>query len=183
MKDEIATLIDQANAVTDSVERNFGLLDAEQLNWRPSEKSWSIAQCLDHLIVTNRLEFPAIENALRPNYRNPFWSKVPLLPDIFGKTAIYLFKPQGRLKLKAPKSFQPSQSRLSEKIVQQFIAHQKELIKMLARCGDLDLRKTRIVSPVSDLITYRLKDAFQILLVHEQRHLQQAVRVLAIQIG
>jgi uncharacterized damage-inducible protein DinB len=181
MNDELSALVKQVDSIAKSVEKVFGGLSAEQLNWKPNEKSWSIAQCLEHLIVTNKLEFPAVENALKENYKNPFWSKIPFLSDVFGKTAIYLFKPQNQRKFKAPKSFQPSKSRFSETIVQDFVAHQQELVEIFERSRDLDLRKTKIISPISEFITYSLMDAFQLLTVHEQRHFGQAERVLQMQ--
>lgn len=178
MNEELARLIAEAELLARNVERTFGGLTAKQLNWKPDEQNWSIGQCLDHLIVTNRLEFPAVENALLGNYRNPFWSRVPFAPDVFGKAAIYLFKPENRRKFKAPKSFQPSQSELGQNIVADFVAHQRKLIELFERSRNKDLRKTKIVSPVSDLITYSLRDAFQVLIVHEQRHFRQAERIL-----
>jgi hypothetical protein len=181
MNDELSALVRQIGSITGNVEKTFGNLSVEQLNWKPNETSWSIAQCLEHLIITNKLEFPAIESALQENYKNPFWSKIPLLSGIFGKTAIRLFKPQNPRKFKAPKSFQPSKSEFSETIVPDFVAHQQELIEIFERTKNLDLRKTKIISPISGFITYRLLDAFQILTVHEQRHFGQAERVLRMQ--
>ncbi len=178
MNDEISVLVKQADAIAENVEKVFGNLSAAQLNWKPNEKSWSIAQCLEHLIIANKMEFPAVENALKENYKNPFWSRIPFLSDVCGKTAIYLFKPQNPRKFKAPKSFQPSKSEFSEKIVPDFVAHQQELVEFFERSRDLDLRKTKIVSPISNFITYSLLDAFHVLTVHEQRHFGQAERVL-----
>ena len=177
MSDELSELIAETKAVSAKVEQAFGALSARQLNWKPSEKAWSVAQCLDHLIRTNRLEFPAVENALRGDYKNPFWSRIPFLPDVCGRIGIYLFRPQNPRKFKAPKSFQPSNSDFDEKITADFLAHQQDLIEKMEQCRSLDTRKTKIVSPVSDLITYSLADAFRILVVHEQRHFEQAERV------
>ena len=36
----------------------FGSLTNEQLNWKPNSTVWSIAQNLDHLIVTNESYYP-----------------------------------------------------------------------------------------------------------------------------
>ena len=177
MNAKLSELVAETETIVENVKNSFGGLSAEQLNWKPNEKSWSIAQCLEHLMVTNKLEFPAVENALKANYKNPFWSKIPFLSKICGKTAIYLFRPENKRKIKAPKSFQPSNSRLSGKIVEDFAAHQRDLIGLFERSKDLDLEKTKIVSPVSNLITYSLIDALRVLTVHEQRHLQQAERV------
>jgi sulfite reductase beta subunit-like hemoprotein len=42
---------------------------------------------------------------------------------------------------------------------------------------DLDLEKIVITSPVAAAITYSLMDAYRLIVVHEQRHFQQARRV------
>jgi hypothetical protein len=42
---------------------------------------------------------------------------------------------------------------------------------------DLDLEKIIISSPVTNLITYSLMDAYRIIITHEKRHLLQAIRV------
>ncbi|MEJ7615904.1 MAG: DinB family protein [Pyrinomonadaceae bacterium] len=39
----------------------MGGLSARQLNWKPSPEQWSIGQCLDHLMNTNKQYFPLIE--------------------------------------------------------------------------------------------------------------------------
>ena len=42
---------------------------------------------------------------------------------------------------------------------------------------DLDLEKIKISSPVTNLITYSLMDAYRIIINHEKRHLLQATKV------
>ena len=178
MQERITIVTDDLSQVAAAAKAAFGALSVEQLNWKPSEKGWSIGQCLDHLIITNNLEFPAVNNALTADYRNPFWSKIPFLPSIFGKLMIHFMKPESTRKFKAPKTFQPSKSEISEHIVQDFIDHQKEVLELFEQGKTLDLHKTKIVSPVSNLITYSLADALTILVVHEQRHFNQATRVM-----
>ena len=41
----------------------------------------------------------------------------------------------------------------------------------------LDLEKIVITSPVADAVIYSLMDAYRLIVVHEQRHFQQAKRV------
>ena len=41
----------------------------------------------------------------------------------------------------------------------------------------LDLEKIVITSPALSVITYSLMDAYRIVVVHEQRHFQQAKRI------
>jgi hypothetical protein len=40
-----------------------------------------------------------------------------------------------------------------------------------------DIDKTIITSPILSIVTYSLRDAFQFLVTHERRHINQAVRV------
>ena len=52
--------LELSNVATDS-KTIFGSLSAAQLNWKPAPKSWSVAQCFDHLITTHSLYFPEFE--------------------------------------------------------------------------------------------------------------------------
>ncbi len=177
MNDDLATLTDEARLLTDEVRRAFGTLTPEQLNWKPAADAWSVAQCLEHLIVTNEKEFPAIERALREDYRNPFWSRMPFLPKLFGRLTIGLFGPENARKYKAPKSFRPSRSRIGGTIVEDFAAHQAKLVRLFEQSARLDPEKTKVVSPVTDFVTYSLLDCCRILVGHERRHFRQAERV------
>ena len=49
MKNWIVTL----EHITKQVQSEFGMLTKEQLNWKPTPDTWSIAQNLDHLMVVN----------------------------------------------------------------------------------------------------------------------------------
>ena len=39
----------------------FKILSESQINWKPSLGNWSIAECVDHLIVTNKLYLKEFE--------------------------------------------------------------------------------------------------------------------------
>ena len=177
MSGELERLTDDARALTDDVRRAFGHLTPEQLNWRPSADAWSVAQCLEHLIITNEKEFPALEAALRTGYRNPFWSRPPLLPKLFGRLMLRLFGPEMTRRYKAPRSFRPSQSAIAGTIVEDFAAHQEKLLHLMEQSTRLDAEATMIVSPVTDFVTYSLLDGYRILVGHEQRHYRQAERI------
>ena len=178
MSGELEQLTKEARVLTEDVRRAFGHLTAGQLNWRPAADAWSVAQCLEHLIITNEKEFPALEAALQTGYRNPFWSRPPLLPKLFGRLMLHLFGPETKRRYKAPRSFRPSRSAIAGTIVEDFAAHQEKLLGLMEQSARLDAEKTMIVSPVTDLVTYSLLDGYRILVGHEQRHYRQAQRVL-----
>jgi uncharacterized damage-inducible protein DinB len=54
----------------------FQTLSEEQFNWKPNTKSWSIAQCLDHLIVSNEKYFPVFEAVFAERYHSKWYQKL-----------------------------------------------------------------------------------------------------------
>ena len=181
MNPELNNLIADAQAIAEEAKTVFGNLNAEQLNWKPSPEKWSVGQCFDHLIVTNEKEFPYVEAAIRDDYKNPFWGKVPFLPKFFGNFILKAVNPENVKKQKAPQVFTPTQSTVSPNVVSEFLANQDKAISLMEASEDLDLAKTIIVSPVASFVTYSLSDAYKILVLHERRHFNQARRVMEMQ--
>ena len=58
---KLQPLLERIDAVTSAAKDEFCALSATQLNWKPHPESWSIGQCLDHLITTNNTYFPMLE--------------------------------------------------------------------------------------------------------------------------
>ena len=153
----------------------FGHLDARQLNWKPGEASWSIAQCFDHLLGANREMFTAIDAALA---RSPaWWQQLPGLPRFFGTVMVRSQMPEATRKYTAPKQATPSASAIDAAIVQRFVDHQEEAA---ARVRSIDgAAAARImVSPFVSFITYSVLDGWRLIVTHERRHFEQARRVL-----
>lgn len=175
--DSLDNLIRQAEAIAGDAQRVFGDLTKEQLNWRPSAERWSVAQCFDHLITTNRGYVLVIDDVLNGRKKSSVWQKLPVLPGLWGKMLIKSLDPSQTRKIKAPKKFQPAQSDVSGAIINDFVAQQRQLIEKFRATANLDLEKIVITSPAANLVTYSLMDAYRIVVVHERRHFQQAQRV------
>jgi hypothetical protein len=178
MNEELPKLIDDAKAVAEDAQKTFGPLSAEQLNWKPNAESWSVAQCFEHLIVTNSGYFPIIKKLVSGEYKHSLKERFPLLPKLFGKIVINAVKPEAPRKVKAATKFQPSNSALDAGIINKFVGHQQEIIEHIKMTENLNLSKIIITSPIINLITYSLLDAYKIIVAHEQRHLSQAKRVM-----
>lgn len=177
MKEEVDKLINDARAIAEDTRASFGTLSVDQLNWKPSAERWSIAQCFDHLVTSNRGFFPIIESVRRGKKQSTVWERLPVLPGLAGKLLIKSLDPASTRKLKAPKKFEPAQSNVSATILDDFVAQQNKVVEEMSATRDLDLEKIVITSPAASFITYSLMDAYRIIVVHEKRHLQQAKRV------
>ena len=175
--EHLAGLIGAVKAITAGTVARFPGLTAQQLNWKPVPDQWSVAQCFDHLVTANNAFFPIFEKILSGEKRNTFWESLPWLPAIWGKMVIKAVAPESTRRLKAPKIFQPSSSSVDGAIIRRFIDQQDRVIRYIRATEDLDLEKIKISSPVTNLITYSLMDAYRIIITHEKRHFLQAMRV------
>jgi hypothetical protein len=178
MNGKIDSFTSELQKISEDARATFGTLSAEQINWKPSAESWSVGQCFDHLITTNSEYFAELEDVAAGRQKPNFWTKVPFLPGFFGNFLLKAVAPENPKKNKAPKPFRPSQSEIDANIISEFVEHQKKVKALLQNCEKLDLEKTVITSPVAKFVVYNLKDAFNILVLHERRHFQQAERVM-----
>ena len=173
----LANLIATANNIANDAKSTFGHLSPAQLNWKPSADRWSVAQCFDHLLTSNKGYFPVIADVLAGKKRT-FWERMPILPGLAGKLLVKAMEPTSTRKVKAPKRFQPAQSDISSSVINDFVDQQGKMIEKMKATEHLDLERIVITSPVSAAIAYSLMDAYRIIVVHEQRHFQQATRVM-----
>lgn len=175
----IEITISKFEAVTAEVKSLFANLSLVQLNWKPSAEKWSIAQCLDHLMVTNQTFYPQLQEVISGNHKNSFYQNIKFISRYFGsylirETGSVVNKPQ-----KNPPTWTPSQSDLPATIVSDFLKHQQEFSSLVSQLDKTDLENTVISSPALFIIIYSLNDALIILAGHEQRHLQQARNILS----
>jgi hypothetical protein len=163
----------------DDARATFGSLSAEQLNWKPSEKSWSIAQCFDHLITTHTLYFPLFQKLAAGDTKSTFWEKSSPLSGFFGSYLIKSLRPENVKKMKTTSRAYPSSSEIDGDIIERYAEHQNQLIEAIRKVpSDIDPKKTIVTSPLMGLVTYSLDDCFTILEVHGPRHFNQAKRVM-----
>ena len=170
-------LIEQLGSITEDARKVFGALNEAQLNWKPSAEQWSVGQCFDHLIVTNRSFFPLLEQVGRGERRNSAWESWSPLSGFFGKFVARSLEQEGGRKFKAPKKIEPSSSDIDSGIINRFAEHHRELSELLKATAGRDLKKIVVTSPISGFVTYRLPDACRIVVAHERRHFAQARRV------
>ncbi|HEX8174522.1 MAG TPA: DinB family protein [Pyrinomonadaceae bacterium] len=175
----LPALIAEAGTIRDEAAAAFGQLSPAQLNWKPSAEEWSIGQCFDHLILTNRPYFPVLEKIAAGRQQTRLWERVPLLPGLFAKLVLGAVSPESARKVKARKGFVPAASDVDGQVMSRFVLHQDELMRLMKATEPLELDKIIITSPISSAVIYSLLDGYRIIVTHERRHFQQAERVMA----
>lgn len=173
---KLPALISAANDIAAGAKSTFGRLTPAQLNWKPSAERWSVAQCFEHLLTSNKGFFPRIEGVIA-GVKPTFWQRMPVVPGLAGKLLIKSLDPKSTRKIKAPKKFQPAHSDISPSVIDDFVDQQAKIVEKMKSTEHLDLEKIIITSPVAAAITYSMMDAYRIIVVHERRHFEQARRV------
>ena len=167
-------------AIRRDAEAEFGRLSATQLNWKPSADSWSVAQCLDHIMITNRAMLPPLQEIAEGRKRATLWERVPFLPGLVGRQFAKFFAPSSTQKFKAPPKVQPAASALDQQIVKRYVAHQGEMESCFKALAQGAKGHIVMVSPLMRVMTYSALDACRIIVAHERRHMAQAQRVKAL---
>lgn len=155
----------------------FGGMSVEQLNWKPSEKGWSVAQCLDHLVVTHEQYLPIFEKLSSGEFGPTAWERISPLSGFFGRFLIKNLDPANMKPVKTTAKAMPSGSEIGGDIVTRYGRHQQEMIAAIEKFpADIDM-STIITSPLMGLVTYSLADTLTFVPMHCTRHFLQAKRV------
>jgi hypothetical protein len=152
-------------------------LSDAQFTWQPAPGSWSVAECVEHLNVTARLYLPKLDEAIADAIRRGRYAEGPFTYNWIGRFVVRSMEPPARVRLKAPKSFQPPPSRSRREIMAAFRAYQVQFVDRLRQANGLDLAGAKVSSPASKWIRLPLGSGFALMAAHERRHLWQAQRV------
>ena len=112
---------------TNAFKQSFSKLSTEQLNWKPNEQTWSIAQNIDHLIVINETYPPVIKAVRAGEYKLPFMGRLGFMVNFLGKTVLNAVQPDRKKKMKTFPIWEPTKSEIKPDILSRFEKHQTGL--------------------------------------------------------
>lgn len=170
--------IQELDKITQDFEMLFSNLTKEELNWRPYPGCWSIKQNLEHLILVNETYYPILASLKNNTYKPPFIAKSGFIVSFLGKTVLNAVQPDRKKKMKTFPLWEPSFSEVNSDILLMFKNHQADLQQKIADSIDLVKKGVIISSPAKRMIVYKLETAFDIIVNHELRHLEQAKEIL-----
>lgn len=168
------------DAVAADAESTFGRLDARHLNWRPDITGWSVAQCFDHLLAANRLMRRSAEDALDPATARTVWQRLPFIPGALGRMMIRSQAPGTARKFTAPGAAQPASSAVDADVIQRFVVQHRDMRMWLDRVEEPQAASVVMTSPFIRIVTYSVLDGLRLMLAHDRRHFEQALRVMAL---
>ena len=159
----------------------------EELHWKPSPKSWSMAECMEHMSTSLGLYLPSFEAVLRggaPKGEGPY------AYGPFARGWIRLVGPGGP-KLPSPGSMRPRAAKHPtgsgetnagslpdpDTLLAEFKGGNHRLAELIRASEGVDLARTRTRSPVIPVLRFSLGAWFETCVQHSRRHMDQAERI------
>ena len=127
----------------------LGDLTEIQFNWQPGPGRWSIAQCIDHLLVTGGNSLANIHRAINEARSMGSFGQGPFRYGVIEKWFVRQMEPGARMRFKAPKMYMPSEDGLDAEIVASFYRLQEEFLQCIEQANVIDLSKTKVSNAVS----------------------------------
>ncbi|HEX9941085.1 MAG TPA: DinB family protein [Thermoanaerobaculia bacterium] len=177
MPDDLAALLDRLDQSDCEAQALTADLDEERFNWRPDERSWSVAQCLDHLNVANRVYLEAMGRAVEAARGRGASRRGPIEPRALERWFIRSLEPPPRRRLPAPRKIVPAARKSRAEVGEEWARVQAQLRDLLREAAPLDLNGVRFVNPFVSLIRFSVGTGFLVIDAHERRHLWQAEQV------
>ncbi len=141
-----------------------------------SNGGWSIVQCLEHLNTYGNYYLPRIEKGLHNFSGQP--------ADTFKSSWLGTYftnmmdVSKGAKKYRAAHLHVPAPILDAEVVVEAFIRQQQALMGYLRLASNVDLNAIKIPISIAKLINLKLGDVLQFMVMHNERHMQQASRNL-----
>ena len=176
---DIKTLYDQLDAAEQDARSVVEGLGEEQGRWRASVDSWSVAQCLDHLGITNEVYLGSmLEPATRARSDGRLRRR-PALPGPVGRWFVARMQPPVKQmsRIKTMRNITPSASPALADALARFLRSQDDVRKFLDNNADLDLASIRFPNLLVRGIRFSVATGLHVITAHDRRHLWQAWRV------
>jgi hypothetical protein len=172
--------LEQLRAIRRAAAASTESLGAAQLAWRPAPGRWSAAEAVAHLNLTGRHYLDAVARALAEARARGLADRGDWRPSLVGRVMMYGTEPPPRFRVPAPPIFRAPRGAPPPDGARELAAWKRlhlEMEERIREAAGLDLRRARVVSPVTRLVRMNAGDAIALLLAHERRHLWQIGRV------
>lgn len=148
----------------------------EVLQAKASPAAWSALECVEHLNRYGDFYLPEIDRRIssaRPDSGQVFKS------GWLGRYFAESMKPKPKLnKMRTFRNMDPANCSLDKNVILRFIDQQHRMLELLRRARSVDIGRVRTSISITPLITLKLGDTLQVVIYHNERHLQQAQRAV-----
>jgi len=177
-------LISELTSITSNIihttENHFVNAPQHKLTSRTSDKSWNVLECLEHLNLYGDYYLPECKKAIQKASRIKERPGSTYAPGWLGNYFANMMKvkEQGKLvKYSTFKDKNPLNTNLTSNVLQKFLKQQKDLLEILKAAEQVNMEKAAVPITISRFIRLKLGDTLRFVVYHNERHLEQALRV------
>jgi hypothetical protein len=157
--------------------QQFLELPLEKLQQKPSEKAWSILECIEHLNLYGDFYLPEIAQQMK---NSTLGAEAVFKSGWLGNYFANAMLPR-RTKPNNMNTFKdknPNGSTLGLEVLHRFIEQQKTTLNLLHQAQTVNLTKIKTGITISSWIRLRLGDTFRVVIYHNYRHIVQAQKLV-----
>lgn len=176
---ELRELLHALDEIDRDARRVLHGLSPEAAIWRPHAGSWSVAQCLDHLAITNRVYLKAMSASADAAEQRGSRRTKRARPGWPGRFFIRMLEPPVHplLKVATTAVAQPRDFPSGADALADFLASQQEVRHFVAHYAGIELASVRFVNPFIRGVRFSLATGLHVIAAHDRRHLWQAWQV------
>ena len=161
-----------------------------QLVWKSAPEKWSILQCLEHLNLTNRHYIPEMKMAIQKAIATGQSPAEDFKRGFIGRKMTTGIKPKidgtipnrtRTFKNYNPNNLPPSES--TQAVFDEFLQHHEDFLMIIEDSKKVNMNKVKVKSLLGSILKFKLGDAIEFVIAHEQRHILQAKNILKEQNG
>ena len=165
----------------EAIERDLGHLIAglkeDQFHATTAAGGWSVAYCIEHLVLSGHAFLPKWDLALKNASARSLYRTGPMSYRWWHRLILAGIEPPYRIKTKTKWAFTPCSRQSIEETLRRFFSMHREVRHRIELSVGVDAERARVQSPFVSWISYPLGLSFDLALAHERRHLWQAWRV------
>lgn len=180
LPEDVARIADELAALVSRARTLVAPLTDEALNAPPAVGGWSVALCLEHLVVSARVYLAPMRTALERGRAEGRLRRGPITPGLPSRLFLRQLEPPVKLKTPTLDVIRPPQQRAErDALLERFSHGHDAAIALLVESADLDLDGIRFRNPLVAWLPWTTGVGFRILAAHGRRHLWQAEQVVA----
>jgi hypothetical protein len=175
----IRSLLEQLDAVILDAKSLAGDMTAEEFNWQPGPRRWSVGQCLQHITLTARLYLEPVQAMTEQARKRQSERARPYREGAFTRWFVRSMEPPPSLRIRTFGKVEPSPRLDREAVLTDFEAVHRTLGELLSGVDSALLLQARMRSPFVSLLQFTFGQVYALNLAHARRHIWQARQVVA----
>lgn len=179
--DYLNTLAASVQQMTDRVEALTRLYTHVQLIQRPDPARWSVLDNLEHLSLYGDFYLPTFDKAIQKGLQYGWTPRATFREGWLGGFFVRSMRPRGNKIANPMKTFKdknPILTAVPAHAAERFVKQQHELLEILNRARQTDIRRLRIGTTLGPFPRISLGDGLAFIIAHQERHFLQIERTL-----